>query len=112
MTSPNQREIRPGYENLAPRTPDEFARRWQESQHRKDLLEELSDYELKHPTDERLMEFKESRRAEQSKSQPSKSPYNISYAAQVSLNLWRGWRRLVADPAFTIASLISRRFSK
>ncbi|CAI6338584.1 unnamed protein product [Periconia digitata] len=106
MTSPNQRQVRSGYENLAPRTPDEFVTRWKESMHRKLLLQELSEYELKHPTDERLMEFKESRRVEQSKSQWSKSPYNISYFAQVSLNLWRGWRRLVADPAYTIASLV------
>ncbi|PVH97817.1 hypothetical protein DM02DRAFT_730276 [Periconia macrospinosa] len=106
MTSPNQREIRPGYENSAPRTPDEFAERWQKSHLRMDLLQELIDYELKHPTDQRLVEFKESRRAEQSKNQPSKLPYNISYFAQVSLNLWRGWRRLVADPAFTIASIV------
>ncbi|KAK8079218.1 hypothetical protein PG994_003025 [Apiospora phragmitis] len=106
MTSPNQRRILPGFENLAPRTPGEFAKRWQESRQRKDLLVELDNYQLKHPAEERLIEFKESRHAEQAKSQPARSPYNISYAAQVSLNLWRGWRRLLADPAYTIASLV------
>ncbi|KAK8065185.1 hypothetical protein PG997_011932 [Apiospora hydei] len=95
MTSPNQRRIAPGYEDRAP-----------ESRLRKVLLAELADYELKHPTDERLAEFKKSRHDEQATSQPAPSPYNISYAAQVSLNLWRGWRRLLADPAYTIASLV------
>ncbi|KAK7918078.1 hypothetical protein PG985_009952 [Apiospora marii] len=102
MTSPNQRR----FEHLAPRTPDEFAKRWQESRQRQTLLIELDNYQLKHPADERLAEFKESRHTEQAKSQPARSPYNISYAAQVSLNLWRGWRRLLADPAYTIASLV------
>ncbi|KAK8033988.1 ABC transporter [Apiospora rasikravindrae] len=86
--------------------PQSAYERWQESRQRKDLLAELADYELKHPADERLAEFKKSRHAEQAKSQPTQSPYNISYAAQVSLNLWRGWRRLLADPAYTIASLV------
>ncbi|KAJ9420068.1 ATP-binding cassette transporter CGR1 [Fusarium oxysporum] len=54
----------------------------------------------------RLEEYKSSRRAEQFKNQRSKSPYTISYLAQVKLTLWRGWRRLLADPGFTIASLI------
>lgn len=106
MTSPNQRRVLPGFEHLAPRTPDEFAKRWQESRQRQTLLVELGNYQLKHPADERLIEFKESRHTEQAKSQPARSPYNISYAAQVSLNLWRGWRRLLADPAYTIASLV------
>ncbi|KAK8127265.1 ABC transporter [Apiospora sp. TS-2023a] len=106
MTSPNQRHILSGFESRAPRTPDEFAKRWQASRQRQDLVAELADYELKHPTDERLAEFQQSRHAEQAKSQPSRSPYSTSYAAQVGLNLWRGWRRLLADPAYTIASLL------
>ncbi|KAK8059169.1 ABC transporter [Apiospora saccharicola] len=106
MTSPNQRRILPGFESRAPRTPDEFAMRWQASRQRQDLVAELADYELKHPADERLVEFQQSRHAEQAKSQPLRSPYSTSYAAQVGLNLWRGWRRLLADPAYTIASLL------
>ncbi|KAK8105542.1 hypothetical protein PG999_008901 [Apiospora kogelbergensis] len=106
MTSPAQRRIRPGFESLVPRTADDFANIWKRSQQRNALLAELNSYELKHATDQRLVEFQESRRAEQAKSQPARSPYNISFAAQVNLNLWRGWRRLLADPAYTIASLV------
>ncbi|KAH7141746.1 ABC-2 type transporter-domain-containing protein, partial [Dactylonectria macrodidyma] len=106
MTSPQERRVRPGFEHSAPRTPDEFAESWQASEPRKQLLRELDEYEQSHPREERLAEYKNSRRAEQSKSQRSKSPYTISYNRQVTLALWRGWRRLVADPGFTIASLI------
>ncbi|EEU37330.1 uncharacterized protein NECHADRAFT_37125 [Fusarium vanettenii 77-13-4] len=106
MTSPQERRVKPGYEHTAPRTPDEFAERWQASEPRKHLLRELSEYEQNHPREERLAEYQTSRRAEQFKSQRAKSPYTISYAHQVRLTLWRGWRRLLADPGFTIASLL------
>ncbi|KAF5009417.1 hypothetical protein FDECE_4349 [Fusarium decemcellulare] len=106
MTSPQERRVKPAFEHTAPRTPDEFAERWQASEQRKQLLRELADYEKNHPREERLAEYSTSRRAEQFKSQRSKSPYTISYAHQVKLTLWRGWRRLLADPGFTIASLL------
>ncbi|UPK91915.1 hypothetical protein LCI18_002850 [Fusarium solani-melongenae] len=106
MTSAQERRVKPGYERTAPRTPDEFAERWQASEPRKQLLRELSEYEQNHPREERLAEYQTSRRAEQFKSQRAKSPYTISYAHQVRLTLWRSWRRLLADPGFTIASLL------
>lgn len=106
MTSAIERRARPGFEQRVPRTPDEFAERWQASEKRQELLKELAEYEQKHPTEERLPEYVLSRRAEQAKSQRSKSPYTISYLQQVSLTLWRGYRRLKADPGFTIASLL------
>ena len=106
MTSPQERRVKPGFEHTAPRTPSDFAERWQASSHRKTLVLELETYEQNHPRAERLAEYKESRRAEQFKGQRSKSPYTISYLAQVKLTLWRGWRRLLADPGFTIASLV------
>jgi hypothetical protein len=106
MTSSGERRPRPGYENKVPRSPDEFAARWQESQARQSLLKELNAYENKHPSTERLEEYNASRRAEQAKNQRAKSPYVISYLQQVRLTIWRGYRRLLADPGFTIASLL------
>lgn len=106
MTSPKERYIRPGYENIAPSTPEEFALRWQQSQERQNLLAELDEYERNHSSERRLLEYKESRTAEQTKGHSSRSPYTISYIEQVLLNMWRAWRRLLADPSFTIASLL------
>ncbi|KAK7421617.1 hypothetical protein QQX98_002084 [Neonectria punicea] len=106
MTSPQERRVRAGFEATAPRTPDEFAERWQASEHRERLQRELDDYEKNHPEEERLAEYQQSRRAEQFKRQRKRSPYTISYSRQVSLTMWRGWRRLLADPGFTIASLL------
>ncbi|KAK7228244.1 hypothetical protein V2G26_000414 [Clonostachys chloroleuca] len=106
MTSPSERRPKAGYESQVPRTADEFAARWKASQARDSLVQELKAYEKNHPSDQRLKEYNESRNAEQARSQRSASPYTISYYQQVRLALWRGYRRLRADPGFTVASLL------
>lgn len=106
MTSTEERRVRPGFEELVPHSPDEFADRWQLSGQRKRLLVEVASYEQKHPPEMRMAEYNRSRRAEQAKQQRAKSAYTISYPQQISLTLWRAYRRLLADPGFTIASLL------
>lgn len=106
MTSPRERVVRPGFETKVPKTPDEFADRWIRSKERQALLDEIDEYQSKHPRDQRHLEYKESRRTEQHKHMRSGSTYLVSYAGQVKLNLWRAYRRLLADPSFTIASLL------
>jgi ATP-binding cassette subfamily G (WHITE) protein 2 (PDR) len=106
MTSPDERRAKPDFEASVPRTADEFAERWRSSEQRQKLLRELADYEQKHPPEERTAEYYRSRRTEQAQHQRSKSAYTISYPQQVSLTLWRAYRRLLADPGFTIASLV------
>ncbi|KAF5665036.1 putative ABC1 transport [Fusarium denticulatum] len=106
MTSPHERRVRQGFEDAVPRTPDEFVNKWKTSHQRQRLVQELSEYKHGHPPMERLEEYQKSRRSEQAKSQRTNSPYTISYGQQVSLTSWRAWRRLLADPGFTIASLL------
>ncbi|OLN94130.1 Multidrug resistance protein CDR2 [Colletotrichum chlorophyti] len=106
MTSPSERKIRPGFEHLTPRTPDEFAARWKASLKHAALLASISTYEQTHPAKERFYEFSQSIKAERSPLQRTTSPYMISYPRQVKLCLWRGWKRLVADPGFTVSSLV------
>lgn len=106
MTSPAERIVRPGFEQTAPKTPAEFAERWRNSREREILLAEIQDYQDKHPRDQRALEYKESRIEDQQKHVRSASPYLISYAEQVKLNIWRAYRRLVANPFFTIASML------
>ncbi|KAL4745768.1 hypothetical protein BDW72DRAFT_211010 [Aspergillus terricola var. indicus] len=106
MTSAEERRVRPGFEESAPRSPDEFAERWKLSDERRRLLDELASYEQRHPPEMRMAEYSRSRRAEQATQQRAKSAYTISYPQQVSLALWRAYRRLLADPGFTIASLL------
>jgi len=108
MTSPVERVIKEGFEGKVPRTPDDFAKRWLESQARKELMIEIEEYEREHPVGgEDLKTFQESRKQQQSKHQRLASPYTLSYTAQVKLCLWRGFRRLAADPSLTVTQLIA-----
>jgi ATP-binding cassette subfamily G (WHITE) protein 2 (PDR) len=108
MTSPLERVVRPGWEDRVPRNPDEFAQRWKDSPERALLLTQIEAYEQKFPINgEQLQKFTESRRAQQAKAQRTSSPYTLSYMQQVQLCLWRGFRRLMADPSITVFQLIA-----
>lgn len=108
MTSPAERVVREGFEGRVPRTSDDFARIWQESETRKQLLKDIEEYEKGHPIGgPDLKNFQESRKQHQSKHQRLASPYTISYLAQIKLCLWRGFRRLSADPTLTITQLVA-----
>lgn len=107
MTSPLERIVRPGFEDKAPRTPDEFAARWRESVEYKRLQDEIEEYKVSHPLDgPDAQQFRAHKRAQQSKRQRPKSPYTLDYWQQVELCLWRGWKRLSGDPGLTIGMLI------
>ncbi|KAF4122746.1 ABC-type branched-chain amino acid transport system, ATPase component [Geosmithia morbida] len=107
MTSSLERIVRPGFEGRAPRTPDEFARAWKESAEYKALQAEIEEYKQSHPINGPDAEaFRASKHAQQAKGQRPKSPFTLSYAQQVQLCLWRGWKRLVGDPSLTLGALI------
>ncbi|KAH3918759.1 hypothetical protein HBI56_024090 [Parastagonospora nodorum] len=107
MTSALERVVRPGFENRVPRTPDEFAQRWNESHERAALLAQIEAYEQKYPLGgEYAQKFAESRKAQQARGQREKSPYTLSYGQQIKLCLWRGFVRLKADPSITVVQLL------
>lgn len=99
MSSPIERIIKPGFEDSAPRTPDEFAQCWKDSPERRELLRQIDEYDQGNPlTDDGHVEFAEARKLEKSKNQRESSPYNLSYWGQVKLNLWREFEKLKNDP--------------
>ncbi|KAH6605927.1 hypothetical protein Trco_005080, partial [Trichoderma cornu-damae] len=107
MTSAVERVVRPGFEGKAPRTPDEFAAAWKNSANYKALQAEIEEYKQVHPIDGPDAEaFRASRKAQQARSQRKTSPYTLSYAQQIQICLWRGWKRLTGDPSITVGSLI------
>lgn len=108
MTSPSERIVREGFENKVPRTPDEFAQAWKDSPERAQLLREIDEFDKEHPIGgPDLDRFKESRRMQQAKNQRVSSPYTLSYGGQIRLCLWRGFRRLMADPSLTLTQLFA-----
>lgn len=70
LTSPSERRARAGFEARVPRTPDEFAARWRDSEDRARLLAEIAAFGEEFPVGkEPLEKFVKSRRAEQAKHQ-------------------------------------------
>jgi len=107
MTSPQERVVRRGFEDRVPRTPDDFAQTWKNSPARAALANEVDNYNQQYAIGgQHLEEFKDSRRAQQSKHQRVVSPYTLSYVGQVALCLRRGFWRLKGDPTLTLTQLI------
>ncbi|KAF4498000.1 ATPase, partial [Fusarium agapanthi] len=75
MTSPQERIIRKGFEDRAPRTPDEFAAAWKASQANTLLQREIEEYKRDFPINgPEAEEFRANRRAAQAKNQRKNSP--------------------------------------
>lgn len=107
MTSPSERIVRPGFESRVPRTSDDFAQCWQQSDERKILLKEIEAYSQAHPLNSTSQsDFAHARRMEKSKAQRERSPYTLSYWGQIKLCMWRDFQRLKADPSVPIAMLV------
>jgi ABC-type multidrug transport system ATPase subunit len=70
LTSPSERIVKKGYEDRVPRTPDEFAAAWKNSEAHAKLIREIDEYNQEYPLGgEALGKFIESRKAMQAKSQ-------------------------------------------
>ncbi|PGH13961.1 hypothetical protein AJ79_03376 [Helicocarpus griseus UAMH5409] len=107
ITSPQERIVRAGWENKAPRTPDEFVTAWKSSNAYKLLQQEIEEYKIKHSINGADAEaFRAHRKAQQARGQRQKSPYTLSFAQQTSLCLWRAYRRLIGSPDITLGQLI------
>ena len=107
LTNPLERVVREGFENRVPRTPDEFALRWQQSEDRARLLVEIDKFDKTYPLGgEQLQAFQHSRQATMAKGQRAKSPYQISLPMQVKLCVYRGFQRLRGDASLTLTSMI------
>lgn len=108
MTAPSERVVRPGWENRVPRTADDFAKCWKQSQAYTKLQTQISNYKEQHPVGgEDAEAFRAHKRSVQARGQRLKSPYMLSYTQQVQLCLWRGWKRLIGSPELTIFSMLS-----
>ncbi|ORY83753.1 putative multidrug resistance ABC transporter [Protomyces lactucae-debilis] len=106
MTAPDERRVRPGA--APPQTPLEFATAWRASKERAQLLLDIADYDAIFPIGGPVRDlFEDSRREEKASVQRASSPYTLSYREQVAHCLWRGFRRLVAEPTLTLYQLLS-----
>lgn len=106
MTSPSERIVAPGFENRVPKTSDDFARCWKQSEQRKSLLADIEVYSHDHTLGGiGQSKFALARKLEKSKAQRERSPYTLSYWGQIKLCMWRDVQRLKADPSVPISML-------
>ena len=67
LTNPAERIVRKGWERRVPRTPDEFAARWKESQARQAVHTDIEQYTAEYPIGgSHLDDFRRSRKSQQS----------------------------------------------
>lgn len=105
MTFPAERITRDGCR--PPHTPDEFAAAWKGSADYRALKLEIEAYKGEHPINGQKADiYRKLKKSHQGKGQRLGSPYTLTYMQQVRLCVWRGYRRLKADPTLTLAMAI------
>jgi ATP-binding cassette, subfamily G (WHITE), member 2, PDR len=105
LTNPGECRPRPGFEGKVPRTADEFARAWYNSEDRKLLLKEIDQFNYEFPEDgEHLEKFRKARKMVQAKG--SRAPYTLSIPMQIRLCLRRAYQRFAADRSSFFAAII------
>ncbi|KAL0942888.1 multidrug resistance protein cdr1 [Colletotrichum truncatum] len=101
LTNPAERVVQPGFENKVPRSPDEFAAVWKNSELRARLMDEVLGFEDQYPMGGSEVEkFMETRKAHKQPLISSKSPYTITVPLQVWLCMVRGYQRLLGNKLF------------
>lgn len=106
VTNHSERKARQGYENLVPRTPDEFEKRWLESEDRKALLLEMESWEQHHDADKTYHRLHEARSEAKADHTRSRSPYTLSIPMQINLCIKRAYQRMWMDITSTVTAVL------
>ncbi|KAH7327322.1 multidrug resistance protein CDR1 [Rhexocercosporidium sp. MPI-PUGE-AT-0058] len=108
LTSPAERLVRRDYENRIPRTSEEFALAWKNSNEYAKLIRDIDLYNKKYPFGgASVAAFAASRRAQQAVLQRVQSPYTLSLYQQVVICVERGFQRLRGDASVTISRVVA-----
>ena len=107
LTNPPERIVKDGYVDRVPRTPLDFARVWQGSAERAELLRSIDQYWSKYPIGQtHQSEFRAAQKARKSQFQSPQSPYNIVYIRQILVCITRGFQRLRNDLIPPVSSIV------
>jgi ATP-binding cassette subfamily G (WHITE) protein 2 (SNQ2) len=108
VTDPNGRTAREGYEDLVPRTADEFEQYWKLSPEHAKLTANIEEYNSLTDSSGTLVRVKGVLEAEwKQKRQPKKSKYMLRYGSQLKLTVKRGVQRVKGDKAYTITQVVA-----
>ncbi|RFU25670.1 hypothetical protein B7463_g10669, partial [Scytalidium lignicola] len=108
VTNYKERKPRHGFENRVPRTPQDFQKYWRASKNYKALLEEITQHERDMSNNIAANQFRESRRAMQSRHLMRSSPYTVSIPMQIRACTKRAYQRLWNDKAATLTVVLGQ----
>jgi len=109
ITNPSERQPREGFEGKVPRTPDDFETYWRRSQEYKDLQGEIDAYRQSYADGAQQGEvdkLREGKQDRQVKHTRKSSPFIVSPAMQIRLNIIRAYRLAKNDMASTVTPVI------
>ncbi|KZT04946.1 pleiotropic drug resistance ABC transporter [Laetiporus sulphureus 93-53] len=108
ITDPNGRIVRNGFESRVPRTADEFAQYFRESEFGRMNREDMASYkEEVHGQPDRADQYKQSSKAEHAKTTSKKSPYIISIPMQARALMLRRVQIIKGAVAAQVVQLMS-----
>lgn len=108
LTNPEERVVKPGFENKVPRTAKEFSDYWRASPQYAALVGKIDQY-LSDTADGSQKElYRESHVARQSKHISPKSPYTVSFFMQTKYIVGRNFLRMKGDPSIVLFSVVGQ----
>ncbi|GME58261.1 ABC transporter-like protein [Neofusicoccum parvum] len=109
ITDPIARQVRPGFENKVPRTPEEFSLRWKDSIYYRDLMTEIQQHEIEFPREhsETLNILKDHQLAEKAPLTRKSSPYTLNLGMQFTVTAKRALQRIQGDRVYTMAMIVT-----
>lgn len=108
LTNPEERVVRPGFENKVPRTAVEFSQYWRNSPEYTALTTKIDSYFKEVESGSVREEYHNSHVARQSNHLSGKSPYTVSFGMQVKYIIGRNFLRIKGDPSITIFSVFGQ----
>lgn len=109
ITDPVARQVRSGFEERVPRTPEEFVSRWKESVYYQRLMAEIEEHEKQYPRgcSDALQNFKSAQAAEKTSWTRSRSPYMLNLGRQFMATYIRAYQRILGDKAYTLSIVVT-----
>ncbi|KAF2261903.1 putative ABC multidrug transporter [Lojkania enalia] len=104
ITNPTEHIVKEGYETRVPRSPEEFAKRWQQSLEKANLAQDIASFNKRSPSKEengrRFWEAKIEATGHQ-----RSSGFALPIASQISICLRRAIHRLQNNPGPTVSAI-------
>ncbi|KAI5197927.1 putative ABC multidrug transporter [Aureobasidium subglaciale] len=108
ITNYKERIPRQGFEDLVPRTPEDFEKYWRSSHNRTALIKKIEEHEREMIDHVVARDYRASRQAAKSGQLLKTSPYTVSILVQIKACTKRAYQRLWNDKASTLTVVLGQ----